>query len=142
MDAERRLLDYLWNTALIERLRVAGNDGKVAVHVRDLFGPDDPLTADIDSALAAPAYRCPVEGFHEHRFDGPHGLAAPAVTKTGDLRAALPELTGPVLARAWLLSGRSAPLLELDEWDGFALTVRAILETDRAAALRKVRADD
>jgi hypothetical protein len=40
-------------------------------------------------------------------------------------------ITGPVLARAWVLSGRPAPLIEPDEWDGFALTVRAIIETDK-----------
>lgn len=41
----------LWETALIERLRIVGNDGKVAVHVCDLFGPDDPLTTDITASL-------------------------------------------------------------------------------------------
>jgi hypothetical protein len=46
----RALLDYLWNTALIERLSIVVNAG-TAVHVRDLFGPEDPLTIDIDEAL-------------------------------------------------------------------------------------------
>ena len=46
----------------------------------------------------------------------------------GDARLDVPSpINGPALARAWALSGRSAPLLEPDEWEGFALTLRAVI---------------
>lgn len=35
-------------------------------------------------------------------------------------------LTGTLLHRAWLKSGRSDPLIDSDAWDGFALTVQAV----------------
>lgn len=40
-------------------------------------------------------------------------------------------ISGALLHRAWLKSGRRDPLIDADAWDGFALTVRAVAEMER-----------
>jgi len=48
-------------------------------------------------------------------------------------------ITGKLLHRAWLKSGRADPLLDTDAWDGFALTVQAVAEVERLGDPVEVR---
>jgi hypothetical protein len=47
------------------------------------------------------------------------------------------RITGALLHRAWLKSGRPDPLLDDDAWDGFALTVSAVADIEAALAARQ-----
>jgi hypothetical protein len=42
-------------------------------------------------------------------------------------------ITGTLLHRAWLKSGRPDPLLDTDAWDGFGLTIAALAEAEGIA---------
>lgn len=49
------------------------------------------------------------------------------------LREVIPvaAITGQLLHRAWLKSGRPDPLIDADAWDGFALTIAAVARMER-----------
>lgn len=72
--------------------------------------------------------------------DGEMAMQRPDSQETADLIVAAlaapsaPDhrlITGQVLHRAWLKSGRRDPLLDGDAWDGFALTVQAVLAIEQ-----------
>jgi len=60
-------------------------------------------------------------------FDGWATALAPAPS---DSLVETHRITGALLHRAWLKSGRPDPLLDADAWDGFALTVKAVADIE------------
>jgi hypothetical protein len=65
-----------------------------------------------------------------------HGYSFTVQDQARAILAALPDavpvaaITGKLLHRAWLKSGRPDPLLDDDAWDGFALTVQAVAQRE------------
>jgi hypothetical protein len=69
----------------------------------------------------------------------PDDIAAiEAVARVGlELVLRLDALTGTLLHRAWMKSGRADPLIDADAWDGFALTIRALAEAEGITGARR-----